>query len=154
MRVAFFGTKVSDVMTSGVKIVSPDTTLQEAASKMKSADSGFLPIGSGDRLVGTITDRDIVLRAVAEGKDPKSTTVQDAMSKDVVYCFDDQDLDEVKKVMGEKQIRRMPVMNRDKRLVGVLSLGDLAGNTSVNEAVDKISKETGRASQTEGKKHP
>eukprot|EP01121_Diplochlamys_sp_Union-15-3_P010664 TRINITY_DN3014_c0_g1_i2.p1 TRINITY_DN3014_c0_g1~~TRINITY_DN3014_c0_g1_i2.p1 ORF type:complete len:151 (-),score=40.58 TRINITY_DN3014_c0_g1_i2:42-494(-) len=146
--------KIKNVMTKNVKLVGPDTTIQEAARKMKESDSGFLPIGKDDKLQGTVTDRDIVIRCIAEGADPKSTTVSKAMSNDIVYCFEDQDLRDAKKIMGEKQIRRLPVLNRDKRLVGVVSLGDLSEDTNVDDAVSKISKDTGKPSQTEGKKHP
>eukprot|EP01121_Diplochlamys_sp_Union-15-3_P018226 TRINITY_DN6602_c0_g2_i1.p1 TRINITY_DN6602_c0_g2~~TRINITY_DN6602_c0_g2_i1.p1 ORF type:complete len:198 (+),score=54.38 TRINITY_DN6602_c0_g2_i1:65-595(+) len=146
--------QIKSVMTKNVKLVGPDSTLQEAARKMKESDSGFLPIGKDDRLQGTVTDRDIVIRCVAEGADPKTTKVSQAMSNDLVYCFEDQDLRDAKKIMGEKQIRRLPVLNRDKRLVGVVSLGDISESSNVSDTVSKISKDTGKPSQTDGKKHP
>ncbi|MFO7276861.1 MAG: CBS domain-containing protein [Pseudomonadota bacterium] len=118
--------KVSEVMSPNVELASPDDTLQQAAKKMARIDSGVLPVAQDDRLVGMITDRDIAIRAVAEGKNPARTTVGEVMTQDVKYCFDDEDLDEVSDNMAELQIRRLPVVNRDKRLVGIISLGDIA----------------------------
>jgi len=121
--------QVKEIMTKGAECVSPSSTLQEAARKMKTLDVGPLPICDNDRLTGMITDRDITVRAVAEGCDPKTTTVKDVMTPDVVYCFEDQDVREATKLMKEHQIRRLVVLNRDKRLVGIVSLGDLAVDT-------------------------
>lgn len=134
--------QVRDVMTRDVELVSPDTPIKDAAMKMRDVDTGFLPVGENDRLVGTITDRDIAIRAVAEGKDPSATTVRDAMSEHLVYCYDDQPTEECAALMGERQIRRLPILNRDKRLVGVVSLGDLAKageEDVVGHAVEEIS---------------
>src|SRR5262245_6721676 len=118
---------VKEVMTRGAECVRPGTSLQEAARKMRDLDVGPLPIcGDDDRLKGMITDRDITVRAVAEGHDPKTTRVQDVMTPDVIYCFEDQDVAEASRLMKEKQVRRLVVLNRDKRLVGIVSLGDLA----------------------------
>ena len=122
--------QVSKVMTRDAECVRPDTTLQEAARKMRDLDVGPLPVcGDNDRLVGMITDRDITVRAVAEARDPRTTTVQDVMTPDVVYCFEDQDVQEAARLMRENQVRRLVVLNRDKRLVGIVSLGDLAVET-------------------------
>lgn len=119
--------KIKDIMTPRPECVSPETSLHEAARKMRDLDVGPLPVcGENDRLAGMITDRDITIRAVAEGKDPKTTKVRDAMTEGVIYCFEDQDLDEAARTMQEQQIRRLLVVNRDERLVGILSLGDLA----------------------------
>ncbi|MEQ9609246.1 MAG: CBS domain-containing protein [Kiloniellaceae bacterium] len=118
--------QIKDVMTRQVDLVEPDLPIAEAARLMKQQDIGALPIGQGDKLVGMITDRDIVVRAVAENRDPGATPVRDAMSDRLFYCFDDQETGEVAANMGEQQIRRLPVMNRDKRLVGIVSLGDLS----------------------------
>jgi CBS domain-containing protein len=115
--------KVSEAMTRKLRIARPDETLQEVARRMAEEDVGFLPVGDNDRLVGTITDRDIVVRGVAEGRDG-AALVRDAMTKDVKYCFDDEDMDHVVHNMGDLQVRRLPVVNRDKRLVGVVSLAD------------------------------
>ena len=117
--------QVKDVMTKGVEVVRPDATLEEAAKKMKSLDIGPLPVCDGEKLVGILTDRDITVRATAEGRDPKQTKVQEVMSKELIYCVEDQDVEEATKLMQSKQIRRVPILNRDKRLVGILSLGDL-----------------------------
>jgi len=121
---------------------------------MKQVDTGFIPVQQDDKLVGTLTDRDIVIRSISQGKDPKTTKVSEAMNNEVVYCFDDQDVEQVTRTLGDKQIRRLPVLNRDKRLVGVLSLGDIAGNANVNNTVDKISEPSSSASKTSGAKHP
>jgi len=122
--------QVKDVMTRGAECVKPSNSLQEAARKMKSLDVGPLPVcGDNDRLVGMITDRDITVRAVAEGTDPRTTTVKEVMTPDVVYCFEDQDVQEAARQMKDNQIRRLVVLNRDKRLVGIVSLGDLAVET-------------------------
>jgi CBS domain-containing protein len=118
--------RVNEVMTSKPECVLADATLQEAAGKMKDLNVGVLPVCDNDRLVGMITDRDIATRATAAGRDPSAVHVRDAMTPEVTYVFDDQDASEAAKLMGEKQIRRLPVLNRDKRLVGIVSLGDLA----------------------------
>jgi CBS domain-containing protein len=109
---------------------------------MADIDAGILPVGENDRLVGMITDRDITVRAVAEGRDPDKTMVRDAMSEAVRYCFDDEDSEEIARRMGSWQVRRLPVLNRDKRLVGIISLGDLVIGGSeepAKEALKEIS---------------
>ena len=119
--------KVRDVMTSGVECIAPDTTLREAAQKMKEFDVGALPIcGQDDRLAGIISDRDIAVRAVAEGLDPSAARVEDNMTPGIIYCFEDQDVSDAAHMMEQNQIRRLVVLNRNKRLVGIVSLGDLA----------------------------
>jgi CBS domain-containing protein len=121
---------VSDVMTRRAECIRSTNSLQEAARKMKSLDVGPLPVcGENDRLVGIITDRDITVRGVAEACDPRTTTVKDVMTPDIVYCFEDQDVQEAARLMQENQVRRLIVLNRDKRLVGIVSLGDLAVET-------------------------
>jgi len=138
--------KIRDVMTRSVELVNPDTSLQEAARKMRETDTGFLPVGENDRLAGTLTDRDITIRAVAEGRDPKSAKVRDAMSDELVYVFEDAETAEAADLMAQRQIRRLPVLNQDKRLVGVVSLGDLATRTPdddvVGQTVQDVSKQT------------
>ncbi len=113
-------------MTRNPEVVQPSATLEEAARKMDQLDVGPLPVCDGDRLVGLVTDRDITVRATSAGKDPRSTHVSEAMSKDLVYCFEDQDVKDAARMMEEKQIRRVPVLSRDHRLVGIVSLGDVA----------------------------
>lgn len=124
--------KVSEAMTRDVRIARPDQTICEAASAMADIDAGIMPVGDHDRLVGMLTDRDIAIRAVALGKGP-DTMVRDVMSSDVKYCFEDEDADEVCRNLADQKIRRIPVVNRDKRLVGILSLGDLARSAPEHE---------------------
>jgi CBS domain-containing protein len=116
--------KIRHVMTRDAKLATPDDTLQHAAKLMKECDCGILPVAEGDRLIGMITDRDIAVRAVAEGKGP-SAKVRDAMTEDVKYCFEDEEISHVCENMSEIQVRRLPVMDRSKRLVGIVSLSDL-----------------------------
>jgi CBS domain-containing protein len=117
--------KVREAMTPDVRLVNPQQTIREAARLMVECDIGALPVGAGDRLVGVITDRDIAVRAVADGRGP-DTRIDEVMSPDVKYCFDDEELDAVADNMGQIQVRRLPVVNRDKRLVGIVALGDVA----------------------------
>lgn len=118
--------KVSDVMSRGASLARPDDTLRAVAQRMADEDLGFLPVGDDERLHGMITDRDIVVRAVAQGRDPAATRVSEVMTADVRYCFADEDLDHVVQNMGNLQVRRLPVVDRDKKLVGVVSLADSA----------------------------
>ncbi|HJQ62423.1 MAG TPA: CBS domain-containing protein [Burkholderiales bacterium] len=144
--------RVSEAMSRDVRVANPDQTIRDAARIMNEIDAGVLPVGENDRLVGMITDRDIAVRAVAEDK-PPSTKVRDVMSREVLYCYDDQDLDEVAMNMGDEQVRRMPVVNREKRLVGIVSLGDVAqtGNaTTTGRAVADISSPGGHHTQSTG----
>ena len=117
--------KIKECMTRDVRTISPDRTIQEAASVMAAMDTGVLPVGENDRLIGMITDRDISVRAVAKGMNC-DTPVRQVMSEKVRYCFEDDDIDEVAENMSELQVRRLPVVNRDKRLVGIIALGDMA----------------------------
>ena len=122
--------QVSKVMTRDAECVRPDNTLQEAARKMRDLDVGPMPVcGDNDRLVGMLTDRDIAVRAVADGQDTRTTHVRDVMTPDIIYCYEDQDVGEAARLMKENQVRRLVVLNRDKRLVGIVSLGDLAVDT-------------------------
>lgn len=142
--------KVSNCMTKNVQVANPDQTIRDAAMAMSRLDAGVMPVGENDRLVGMITDRDIAIRGVAEGKGPE-TKIRDVMSTDVKYCFDDEEVDDVLHNMGELQVRRLPVLNRDKRLVGIISLGDLATNGEISdagEALSDISRPGGEHSQT------
>jgi len=117
--------KVAEVMTRDILLANPDQTVREAARMMSEEDVGALPVAENDRLVGMITDRDIAIRAVAEGKGPDAK-IRQVMTDQVKYCFEDEDLDQVSKNMANIQMRRLPVMNREKRLVGIVSLADLA----------------------------
>ncbi|MBV8900210.1 MAG: CBS domain-containing protein [Verrucomicrobia bacterium] len=118
--------KLSEIMTPDVQVVSPDALIVEAAGKMRSLDVGVLPVTEGKRLVGLITDRDITIRAVAEGRDPKGTRVRDCMTSGTVFCFEDQDSEEAVILMEQQQVRRLPVLSRDRQLVGVVALADIA----------------------------
>ena len=127
--------RVSEVMTQGVECIGPDATLQEAAAKMKSLDVGPLPVCDNDRLVGMVTDRDITVRATAEGDAPTDVRVRDVMTPEVIYCFDDDLVEDAARLMAAKQVRRLVVLNRDKRMVGIVSLGDLAVKTGDEQLV-------------------
>ncbi len=142
--------KVSDIMTRDVRLLSPEQTIREAASLMAEIDAGAVPVGEDDRLIGMITDRDIVIRAVAQGKSP-AKKVGDVMSKELLYCFENDDLEDVARNMARAQVRRLPVLNSHKRLVGIISLGDLARNddpATVGQAVSKVSTPGGKHDQT------
>jgi CBS domain-containing protein len=117
--------KISEVMTRDIQVVLPDQTIREAALTMAREDIGSLPVGENDRLIGMITDRDIVLRAVAEGRSP-DTRVREVMTDTIKYCYEDDDVAHVAQNMAELQVRRLPVVNRDKRLVGIVALSNMA----------------------------
>ena len=142
--------KVKHVMTREVVVARPDDSICEAARRMAECDAGALPVGENDRLVGVITDRDIAVRAVAQ-RLSADTPVRDVMSREVLYCFDEEDIEQVARNMAEQQIRRLPVVDRDKRLVGIVSVADLALNAksrTAGEAVAGISRPGGRHDQT------
>jgi CBS domain-containing protein len=120
--------KLSEVMTQTVERVPPETPLIDVARKMKEADVGAIPVYEGDRLIGMVTDRDIAIRAVAAGKDPSKCTAKEAMGEGVFYCFDDEPVKAAAEKMRKEKVRRLIVLNREKRLVGIVSLGDLAAH--------------------------
>jgi len=130
--------QVQDLMTRDVAMINSDQTIQKAARLMAELDVGILPVGEGDRLVGMITDRDIAVRGLAKGKGP-NTKVRDVMTPKVKYCFGDQDIDEIAMNMADIQVRRLPVLSRDKRLVGILSLCDIAVSDDSDQAVEALS---------------
>jgi CBS domain-containing protein len=140
--------KVSEAMTRDVRVASPSQTIREAAQTMLDIDAGVLPVGDKDKLVGMITDRDIAVRGIAKGKGPDAS-VRDVMSSEVKYCFDDQEVEDVTRNMGDLQLRRLPVVNRDKRLVGILSLSDVAktGRQDTDQALGEIARPGGKHSQ-------
>jgi CBS domain-containing protein len=117
--------KVRDAMTQDVRVLGPDQTIAEAAQAMAQLDAGALPVAEDDKLIGMITDRDIAIRAVARRK-ATTTRVRAVMTPEIRYCYDDEDVEHVASNMGDNKVRRLPVMDRDKRLVGILSLGDIA----------------------------
>jgi CBS domain-containing protein len=118
--------KIREIMTTNVECVAPDTGIPELANKMKTLDVGFIPVCENDRLAGTVTDRDIVIRAIAAGRDITGTKARDIMTHDVFYCFEEDNVKDVAAKMREKEVRRMLILNSDKRLVGVVSLGDIS----------------------------
>src|SRR5688500_306008 len=142
--------RVSEAMSRDVRVADPGQSIRDVAKIMADIDAGVIPVGENDRLVGMITDRDIAVRAVAAGKGP-DTPVRDVMTQDVKYCYEDEDLNHVAKNMAELRVRRLPVLNREKRLVGILSLGDLAltqGKKAAGEAVTGVSRHGGPHSQS------
>jgi CBS domain-containing protein len=141
--------RVSEAMTREVRVATPGQTIRDVAKIMDEIDAGSMPVGENDRLVGMITDRDIAIRGVAQGKGP-DTPVREVMSDSkVLYCYDDEELDDVAKNMGSEQVRRLPVVNRDKRLVGIVSLGDVAKRETkaAAKAVKGVSKPGGSHQQ-------
>jgi CBS domain-containing protein len=143
--------RVKDAMTRDVRMTRPDQRIRDAALLMAELDIGVLPVEENDKLIGMITDRDITVRAIAEGRGP-DTPIRDVMTREVLYCFEDQTVDEVTQNMADKRVRRLPVMNRQKRLVGILSLGDLAqyeqAQDEAGEALGGISQPGGAHSQS------
>lgn len=135
--------QLKELMTSEVKVVSPDMSLRDAAVMMRDGKFGMMPVEEGDRMIGTISDRDIVIRAVAEGMDC-SSKVRDVMSKGIAWVYEDESVEQAATIMSERQVRRLPVVNRNKRLVGIVALGDFAVESSEIEpaaqALAEISK--------------
>ena len=144
--------QVSQILTRDVETVRPDTSVKEAAQRMRSMDVGSLPVCDGRNLLGMVTDRDITIRITAEGRDAANTPVQEAMTPDVSYVFEDQDVQDAAKIMRDQQIRRLPVLSRDKQLVGILALGDVAqtGNDRLaGDALEQISEPSHGRAQSE-----
>jgi len=129
---------IKDVMTRDVDTIAPDTTLEVAARHMRDRDIGSLPVGENDKLVGMVTDRDIVLNAVATARDPTTTTAREVMSPKLLYCFEDQSVEDVLANMADVQVRRLPVLNREKRLVGIVSIGDLAKKSPAKQTGEAL----------------
>jgi CBS domain-containing protein len=144
--------RVAEVMTRDVRLIEPNQTIRDAARLMAEMDAGIMPVREGDRLVGMITDRDIAVRAVAQGRGP-DTPVREVMTDEVKYCYEDDDTNDVARNMADIQVRRLPVLTRDKRLVGIISLGDMAVSDEAGEAVAGISQPGGQHSQTGGPRH-
>jgi CBS domain-containing protein len=139
--------QIREIMTPRVEVIHPDATIEEAAEKMKRLDVGPLPVCDGERLLGMITDRDITVRATSEGRDPRTTRVRDIMTGEVFYAFDDQDVREAAEIMQRAQIRRLPIVNRDKRLVGIVSLGDVAVQTGDEELAGEVLEDVSEPTQ-------
>lgn len=141
--------KIRDVMTPDVRTVAPEATIREAAQIMAETDVGMLPVANEERLVGIVTDRDIAVRAVAAGRGPDAL-VKETMSAEIKYCFEDDDLSEVCENLAGQQLRRLPVVDRDKNLVGIVSLSDFARKSDgdgVGEALEGITQPGGQHSQ-------
>jgi len=135
--------QLKDLMSRDVKVIDPEMSIGEAAIQMRDGDFGMLPVGEDDRMIGTISDRDIAIRAIAEGKDSE-TKVRDVMSDGIAWAYEDDSVDKAVKIMSERQVRRLPVVDRDKRLVGIVALGDFAVDVAqlrpAAEALSEISK--------------
>ncbi|MGQ0531542.1 MAG: CBS domain-containing protein [Caulobacteraceae bacterium] len=140
---------VQDAMSRDVRTVAPETTIREAARLMADADIGALPVAAGDRLAGMVTDRDIAIRAIAVGKGP-DCTVGEVMTHEVLYCHEDEDLGHIAQNMADNQVRRLPVVDVDKRLVGIISLADIADARAeeAGEALEGITRRGGEHSQS------
>jgi CBS domain-containing protein len=141
-------------MSPGVQLINPSDTVQQAARLMAEFDVGSLPVGENDRLVGMITDRDIVVRAISKGSGC-DTPVREAMTNEIHYCFDDEEIEDVAEKMSDLKVRRLPVLDREKRLVGIISLGDIAAQHDeiAGEAISEISEPGGRHSQSTEAQH-
>jgi CBS domain-containing protein len=140
--------KLRDVMSADVRCVTPDTSLQAAAVMMKELDVGALPVCDGDRLTGMLTDRDLVIRGLAAGAQTAGRSVAEVMTQGVAWCFDDDSIDTAANLMQERQIRRLPVLSRDKRLVGIVSLGDLAVRANDDKLAGRTLEEISESAQT------
>jgi CBS domain-containing protein len=121
---------IKDIMSKNVEIVGPETPLHEVAKKMQTSDCGSVLVGKDDRLLGMITDRDLALRCVAKSHDPEETTAEQVMTKEILYCYDTDSMEDVALNMSKNKVRRLPVLNKDKRLVGIVSLGDMASHST------------------------
>jgi CBS domain-containing protein len=145
--------KVSECMSPDVEVVTPDQSMREAAQFMLRADAGAMPVGEGDRLIGMVTDRDITVRGVAEGLGPDAS-IRDVMSEDLVYCYDDDEVESAAMKMSDAQVRRLPVLSReDDRLVGIVSLGDISRSEQADAAqvaLDGITDPGGEHNQSTG----
>lgn len=140
--------QLKDVMTPKVQVIHPGASLKDVANKMKELDCGAIPVCEQDRLVGMVTDRDIVIRGLAEEKDFNSVCARDVMSSPIIYFFEDQNVDEAARLMEVKQIRRLVVLNRNKRMVGIVSLGDVAVQTGNEELSGEILEKVSTRSTT------
>lgn len=130
--------KVSEIMTTDFQLIDSTNTLLDAAKKMKSLNVGFLPVREGTRLIGLVTDRDIVIRGLAEGKDVRLTQVKDVISSEIVYCFEDDNVEDAARLMEDNQIRRLVVVDHDQTPVGIVSIGDIAVKSGQEELAGEI----------------
>lgn len=136
--------KINEIMTKEPNYIGPNESLQEAALRLRDLDVGMLPVGDGVKLKGMLTDRDITVRVIAEGIDPKTVRVSDVMTPEVLYAYDDQDVEEAAKIMHDQQVRRLVILNRDKDMVGIVALADIANRAKdpgvESEALEGVSK--------------
>lgn len=139
--------KIKEIMTPNVEVVSPEMTLKDAARKMRDLDVGVIPVCDGEKMRGILTDRDITIRATAEGLDPKTAPVGNIMTPGVHWCYEDDDVDAAQKIMQDQQVRRILVMNRDKKLVGIVSLGDIAVDANRGKQTAKTLEDISQPSQ-------
>jgi CBS domain-containing protein len=128
--------EIREIMTRHVDVIPPDASVREAAAKMKELDVGAIPVCDGQKLSGLLTDRDITVRAVAEGRDPSAVRVSEVMSSEIAYCFEDETIEQAAKLMESKQIRRLPILDRNKQLAGIISLGDISVRTEASRQKD------------------
>jgi CBS domain-containing protein len=145
--------QVKDVMTPQAEVVSPDATTEEAASLMKTLDIGVLPVCDAEGLVGILTDRDLVVRVLAASRDPKAMLVGEAMTPSVVYCFEDDDVEQAGAVMAGQQIRRLPVLDKNRKLVGIVSVGDIAVHTQDHQLSGKVLEDVSQPSMPKRGEH-
>lgn len=139
--------KIKDIMTSNVEVIQNNATVQEAAAKMRGLNVGAIPVVDGKEVVGMLTDRDIVIRSTAAGRDPSNTSVKEVMTPKFVYCFEDQDVRDAAKLMSENQIRRLPVVDKSNQLVGIVSLGDFSVEAKDDKAPGKVLEDVSRPSR-------
>jgi len=138
--------RIKDVMTPQAEVISPDATTEDAASVMKTLDIGVLPVCDEEGLVGILTDRDLVVRVLAASRDAKAVLVGEAMTPSVVYCFEDDDVEHAATVMAGQQIRRLPVLDKNRKLVGIVSMGDLALHTQDHQLTGKVLEDVSQSS--------
>ena len=135
--------QIREIMTRELDVIAPNSSVRDAALKMKELDVGAIPVCDGQKLAGLVTDRDITIRAVAEGRNPSEVRVAEVMSSDIAYCFEDETLEQAANLMESKQIRRLPILDQDRQLVGIVSLGDISvrsdEKTAAAEALEGIS---------------
>lgn len=143
---------IRDVMTANPKLCTPETTLKDAACMMRDLDTGFIPVCEGDRIAGVLTDRDMVVRSMCKGHDPAQAKVRDCMSQDICWIQQDQDIKDAIAIMEERKIRRMLVMDTQKRLVGVLSLGDLAETQGLRSLAEEVLSKVSESGATKAHK--
>ena len=137
--------KVTEIMSRNVECIDPDTSIKDAAAKMRALDVGFLPVCEGDQVLGSLTDRDITIRHVADGQNPYRVKARDIMTPDALYCVEDQEVEEVGRYMQEHEVRRVLILDRERRLVGVVSLGDLSKAAGEQQLAGETLKEIAEA---------